>query len=633
MCGIVGYVGGRPVTDVLLKGLRRLEYRGYDSSGVALFNSGKIEVHRAAGRIAEIEPLLAKSTQSGVEGGIGHTRWATHGAPNTRNAHPHRVGDIVLVHNGIIENFREIQKMVHGKGMTPSSETDSELFAFLVQFEMAEERLGFVEAVRRSFLKITGSSSVVVMCEKQPGLIVGVRNGSPLVAASNPDLGTMLASDAQPLLDYTDTVHFLEDGDMVVCRNERVEFFEAKTGRPISRKAVHLDWSADRLDKNGYPHYMLKEIHEQPRTIRDTLNANFANSEVHLPFDFVDHPGIKALNAAERLIIVACGTSWHSALMGKYWFERWTRLSVEVELASEFRYRRTVLRPTDLVMGISQSGETADTLAVIQDVNKRGTPTCAITNVKGSTIAREAKSVFYTCAGPEIGVASTKAFTGQMLMLICLAGKLGRDAAIGQPSPAALEELSQLYRELFEVPYHVNAALERESATSKAIRDAARATQHSKGFFFIGRGYSFPQALEGALKLKEIAYVHAEGYAAGELKHGPIAMLEPSFTVIVMAPRDRWYEKTVSNLQEVKARGANLIAIGHADDTQVQSMCDHFIPFPIHSKGASGASVMSEALLPFLIAPMLQLFAYEIAVLKGTDVDQPRNLAKSVTVE
>ncbi|MBI3544071.1 MAG: glutamine--fructose-6-phosphate transaminase (isomerizing) [Deltaproteobacteria bacterium] len=621
------------MSDVLLKGLKRLEYRGYDSSGVAMFHGGKIEVHKAAGKITEIEPLLADRKQKGLEGGIGHTRWATHGAPNTKNAHPHKVGDIVLVHNGIIENYREIQKLVHSKGLTPKSETDSELFAFLVHFEMTEEKCSFVEAVRKSFLKITGASSVVAMHEQHPGLIVGVRNGSPLVAAWNPELGAMLASDAQPLLDYANTVHYLENGDMIVCERNKIEFIDAHSGLKISRPGVKIDWSADRLDKNGYPHYMLKEIHEQSRTILDTLNANFAASGAHLPFDFAPHPGIDNLSRTDRLSIVACGTSWHASLLGKYWLEKFAGLSVEAELASEFRYRSPVLKKNQVLMGVSQSGETADTLAVIQDVNKREIPTMCITNVKGSTIARESKSALYTYAGPEIGVASTKAFTGQMLMLLLLAGKLGRDVAVNDSTGKAMGEIERTYRELFEVPHHLSNALMEGSPTAKAVKAAALATQNSKGFFFIGRGYSFPIALEGALKLKEIAYVHAEGYAAGELKHGPIAMLEPDFTVIVLAPHDMWYEKTVSNLQEVKARGARIIAIGHADDKQIPQMCDHFIPMPIKTKKDDGTPTMSEALNPFLLAPILQLFSYEIATMKGTDVDQPRNLAKSVTVE
>ena len=632
MCGIIGYVGDRKVTDILLKGLKRLEYRGYDSSGVALFQDTGIQIYKAAGKIAEIEPLVSNVSMAGTFGGIGHTRWATHGAPNTTNAHPHRMGDIVLVHNGIIENYREIQELVFKRGHKPQSETDSELFAFLVHYEM-EKGTDFVEAVRLSFKKISGSSSIVAMCERHPGMIVGVRNGSPLVVATGADLGgSILASDAQPILDYTNDVYFLENGDMVVCTADKLEFMEADSGRLIDRKKTHLDWSADRLDKNGYDHYMLKEIHEQAITIRDTLNA-CSDVSGSLPFDFVENKGIDLLATADRLSIVACGTSWHASLVGKYWFEKFAGLPVEVELASEFRYREPSLRKNQVVMGVSQSGETADTLAVLNNVKKQEVSTLAITNVKGSTISREVSHPFYTCAGPEIGVASTKAFTGQLLMLLMLAGRLNRNLAMLDSTGQKMDALCSLWKQLFELPHYITTELHEESPTHRAIEAVANGTQDSSGFFFIGRGYSFPLALEGALKLKEIAYVHAEGYAAGELKHGPIAMLEPSFAVIVIAPRDRWYEKTVSNLQEVKARGARVISIGHADDKQLQSMSDFFIPLPINEKKEDGTPVLDESLFPFLISPILQLFSYKFAVLRGTDVDQPRNLAKSVTVE
>jgi glucosamine--fructose-6-phosphate aminotransferase (isomerizing) len=632
MCGIIGYVGDRRVTDVLLKGLKRLEYRGYDSSGVALFQEGAIRIQKAAGKITEIESQLSDVAVAGTYGAIGHTRWATHGAPNTINAHPHRVEDIVLVHNGIIENYRQIHEMVLRRGYKPVSETDSELFAFLVHFEM-ENGHDFIEAMRRSFRQISGSSSIVAMCERHPGMIVGIRNGSPLVVAVGGNLGgAMLASDAQPIMDYSNDVTFLENGDMVVCTSGKIEFLDAASGSLIERKVSRLDWSADRLDKNGYPHYMLKEIHEQALTIRDTLSAS-ADISGHLPFSLAETKGIELLERADRLSLVACGTSWHASLLGKYWFERFADLPAEAELASEFRYRKPVLRKDTVVMGVSQSGETADTLAVLNAVKKAEFSTLAITNVKGSSIAREVDHAFYTCAGPEIGVASTKAFTGQMLMLLMLAGRLGRDFAVNDSSGRMMDELAMIYRQLFEVPLYISTELQDESPTFRAVTKAAEGTLHSKGFFFIGRGYSFPLALEGALKLKEIAYVHAEGYAAGELKHGPIAMLEPDFTVIVIAPRDAWYEKTISNLQEVKARGAKVIGIGHADDAQMRAMSDHFIPLPINEKKDDGTPVLDESLLPFLVTPILQLFSYKIAVMKGTDVDQPRNLAKSVTVE
>lgn len=625
MCGIIGYVGDRKVTPILIKGLKRLEYRGYDSSGIAVHVDGSIKVTKAAGKIVDMEAQVSDFDVLGTFGGIGHTRWATHGAPNVVNAHPHRVDDIVLVHNGIIENFREIQELVHRRGYEPQSETDSELFAFLVRFEL-EKGHDFVESVRRAFGHITGSSSIVAMSEKHPGVIVGVRNGSPLVVACDEKLGgAALASDVQPLLDYTDTVTFLENGDMAVCSARGIEFVDAASGRRIERASTRIDWSADRLDKNGYPHYMLKEIHEQARTIRDTLGHAFvAQSSGSLPFELAENDGLKTLQDARRLSILACGTSWHASLLGKYWIEERSGLPVETEVASEYRYRIPASGEGQVVMGVSQSGETADTLAVLQMMKGRGAPTLAICNVKDSSIGRTVDHAFYTYAGPEIGVASTKAFTAQMLKLFLLSARLGRERAMADSTGKAMEELCELQRQLYELPVHLSTELEAESASCIAVNKAATEAQHSKGFFFIGRGYSYPLALEGALKLKEIAYVHAEGYAAGELKHGPIAMLEPSFTVIVIAPRDRWYEKTVSNLQEVKARGARVIAIGHEGDEQLAGMADHFISIP---------GGLHESLMPFQITPLLQLFSYKIATLKGTDVDQPRNLAKSVTVE
>lgn len=618
MCGIIGYVGPRPVHSILLKGLKRLEYRGYDSSGVAYFRDNQIEVTKAEGKIAEIERLLDGETLTGVGGGIGHTRWATHGKPSKVNSHPHRTADIVLVHNGIIENYKELREEIMARGYNPVSETDSELFGFLVHFEM-QTGTDFVEAVRKSFKRVHGSSSIVAMNENQPGLIVGVRNGSPLVVASSSEFGTMLASDAQPILDYLKDVVFLENGDMVVAHAGETRFLDLNTGERIERKPTHLEWEADRLDKNGYAHYMLKEIHEQSRTIRDTIAAHL-NIESDKAFEFNDSKGFDVLAGVNKLSILACGTSWHASLMGRYWMEQWADISVEAELASEYRYRRPFVHPKQAVMGVSQSGETADTLAVINDMKKAAIKTLAVANVRGSTLARESDAVFYTHAGPEIGVASTKAFTAQMLMLLLIAGRLARNSS----DPKVVAEAKAVYSQLLEIPHLISSQLDPDSATTNAIHRATKSVIDSSGFFFIGRGYSYPLALEGALKLKEIAYVHAEGYAAGELKHGPIAMLDNQMCTIVIAPKDRWYEKTVSNLQEVKARSSKVVAIGNADDEALRKLADFYIPIP---------TGVREELMPFLIAPVLQLFSYEIALMKGTDVDQPRNLAKSVTVE
>jgi glucosamine--fructose-6-phosphate aminotransferase (isomerizing) len=409
MCGIIGYSGPRPVVDLLIQGLKRLEYRGYDSTGIAYLDGNKIKVIKSEGKLLNTERLVgeAENTHSSTTG-IGHTRWATHGKPTTQNAHPHRTGHVVLVHNGIIENYQLIRERVIKNGLKPQSETDSELFGFLV-LEQMDQGKGLREAVRLAFLQIEGACSVVVMSEREPGVIIGVRRGAPLVAARDPKSGFLLASDPAPLLEYTQDVLFLEDGDLVEGSARGVEFFEIETGRPCTRAVTRLDWSADKMDRQGYPHYMLKEIHEQPLALIDTLNGVLDRKRAD-PFPLADQPGVKILHEARHLVFVACGTSWHAAMEGKYWIERFARISVSVELASEFRYRDPVILDGSVVVGLSQSGETADTLAVIKEMKRKGIPTLAITNVRGSTLAREASAAFYTSAGPEIGVAATKSF-------------------------------------------------------------------------------------------------------------------------------------------------------------------------------------------------------------------------------
>ncbi|MCM2278397.1 MAG: glutamine--fructose-6-phosphate transaminase (isomerizing) [Oligoflexia bacterium] len=620
MCGIVGYIGSRPAVDVLVRGLRRLEYRGYDSAGVAFFRDSRIEIRKAEGKLENVERLLNGAIEGHADAtcGIGHTRWATHGKPTTQNAHPHQTGHVVIVHNGIIENYQELKKEIIGRGGHPKSETDSELFGFLVYEEM-EKGLGLVEAVRASFRHVQGACSVVVLSEKEPGLVVGVRNGSPLVAARDPKGGTILASDAQPLLEYTREVIFLEQGDMAVASSGELRIVSLETGKELEREAARLDWSPEKLDKQGFPHYMLKEIHEQPGALVDTLNGLLERAST-APFPLAEQPGARLLDSAREIHLVACGSSWHAAQVGKYWLERWARIPVSVDLASEFRYRAPVLGQGAVVLGISQSGETADTLAVVRQMKALGIRTLGITNVRGSTLSREADAVFYTSAGPEIGVAATKTFTAQLLVLLLLAGYLGLRRG-ADPQGA----IPPLFEQLVRVPHLLADFLGSEAMAS--AREAAAALAASKGFFFIGRGYSFPVALEGALKLKEIAYIHAEGYAAGELKHGPIAMIDEGMAVVVLAPRDGWRDKTVSNLEEVKARGARILGVGAADDHALASLCDHWVPLP------AAVRPLDECLLPFLLTPLLQLFSYEIAIRKGTDVDKPRNLAKSVTVE
>jgi glucosamine--fructose-6-phosphate aminotransferase (isomerizing) len=640
MCGIVGYVGNRSASEILLHGLKRLEYRGYDSAGVALLMDSQIEIKKSQGRLGNVEKLLNGSTEyyDSSHCGIGHTRWATHGKPTTQNAHPHKTGHVVLVHNGIIENYIAIRQQLILKGHHPLSETDSELFGFLVLDEM-NQGFGLVEAVRKSFSGLQGQCSVVVMSEKEPGVIVGVRNGSPLVVALDPEGGAIFASDAQPLMQLTKDVIFLEHGDIAVGTKEGLSFFELETGKKVERKATQLNWSVDKLDRGGFPHYMLKEIYEQPVALVDTLNGILDRGGAEL-FSLAEQPCVKILEQAEELVLVACGTSWHAALLGKYWIEHLAKIPVSVELASEFRYRELISRKGTVVVGISQSGETADTLAVLREMKKQKIPTLGICNVRGSSILREADAVFYTSAGPEIGVAATKTFMAQLLVMFLLAGYLGvrRQKKISEalmaeeiegasPSQAQMNVFPQLFEDLVLLPHLLTSGLSPDSEMIQQILAVNKNLGPVKGFFFIGRGYSFPIALEGALKLKEIAYDHAEGYAAGELKHGPIAMIDEGMVVVVLAPRDSWRDKTVSNLEEVKARGAKIIGIGDSKDMDLKGLCDFWIPLPEESRK------ISPILLPFLLTPAIQLLSYHRAVLKGTDVDKPRNLAKSVTVE
>jgi glucosamine--fructose-6-phosphate aminotransferase (isomerizing) len=467
------------------------------------------------------------------------------------------------------------------------------------------------------------------MSEKEPGLVIGVRNGSPLVATIDPQGGAVVASDAQPLLEISRDVFFLEHGDMVVGTEKGLSFYDLKTGQPVKRETTRLDWSVEKLDKRGFPHYMLKEIHEQPAALVDTLNGLLDRVSTD-PFPIAEQPAIKHFQNAEEITIVACGTSWYAALVGKYWLERWARIPVNVELASEFRYRHPVLGKNNLLIAMSQSGETADTLAVVRQVKAMGNKTVGITNVRGSTLSRETDAILYTSAGPEIGVAATKTFTTQMLILLLIAGYLNiyrGKPGYGAVDAKSLHDVTRLFNDLIRLPHLLSDELEEASPLIAAVKKASPELARLKGFFFIGRGYSFPIALEGALKLKEIANVHAEGYAGGELKHGPIAMIDENMAVIVLAPKDTWRDKTVSNLEEVKARGAVIVGIGDQADTQLRQLCDHWLPLP------KGSREIDESLLPFLLTPAVQLLSYELALLKGTDVDKPRNLAKSVTVE
>jgi glucosamine--fructose-6-phosphate aminotransferase (isomerizing) len=609
MCGIVGYVGDEQAVPVLLGGLKRLEYRGYDSAGVALLHDGKIDVRRSVGKLASLEKALTEKTLAGTVG-IGHTRWATHGRPSEQNAHPHRSGDCVLVHNGIIENYLPLKQQLQQAGYRFESETDTEVVAHLIARHVQQGK-GLAEAVRGAVGEIRGSYALVVMCEREPGTLVAARSGCPLVVGRT-DKATFVASDVMAMLAHTRDVTYLDEGDVAVLTASDLRVVDA-SGNPVLRPPSRVTWDAEAAEKGGYPHFMLKEIHEQPQTILDTMRGRytFEQGEADLP-----DIGLTPEQFAEvgRIWIVACGTSWHAGLVGKYLLEEMIRTPVQVDIASEFRYRDPLVRKEDLFITISQSGETADTLAAAREAKGKGARVVSIVNVVGSTLARESDGILYTHCGPEIGVASTKAFTAQLTALYLLSLHLARVRGVlnANDGRAWLERVVAL-------PSLVEEILKREDE----IAAIAKRYHRKQNFLYLGRGINYPIALEGALKLKEISYIHAEGYAAGEMKHGPIALIDKDMPVVVLAPRDRLYEKTVSNLMEVKARHAPVIAFVSEGERDLGAIADAVFTIPD----------VPALLTPILYTVALQLLAYHIAVLKGTDVDQPRNLAKSVTVE
>ena len=609
MCGIIGYSGVQDATPILIEGLKRLEYRGYDSAGIAILHGGEISVKRSAGKLENLERLVTKEHIHGVVG-IGHTRWATHGRPSEQNAHPHRSGNLVVVHNGIIENFLPLRHRLESEGFQFNSETDSEVIAHLLVSYMKGHQ-SLCEAVRSAVPDLHGSYAVAVLCASEPGVIVTARSGCPLVIGQN-GKGTFLASDVTPLLGHTRDVVFLEDGEIGVLTPSSISVM-GMDGRSILRDPVKIDWDAEAAEKEGYPHFMLKEIHEQPQVIMDTLGGryNLDAGEADLPDLAI---GAEELICARRIWIVACGTSWHAGLVGKYLFEEMIRNPVQVDIASEFRYREPIIQKNDLFIAISQSGETADTLAAAREAKRRGAAVLAIVNVIGSSLAREADGVIYTRCGPEISVASTKAFTGQMIAMYLLALHIGRVRKV-----LNTEEGRWWLDQFMLLPGRVEHVLKQEGH----ILASAKQFFTKKNFLYLGRGINYPIALEGALKLKEISYIHAEGYAAGEMKHGPIALVEEDMPVVVLAPRDRLYEKTINNLMEVRTRNAPIIALASEGDQDIHDLAEvvFFIP-EVHP-----------LLTPILFAVELQLFAYHMAVLRGIDVDRPRNLAKSVTVE
>ncbi len=606
MCGIVGYIGDRQATPILVQGLRRLEYRGYDSAGVSVWNDGNSQVVRCQGKLRNLEEKLKVEPAAGTVG-IGHTRWATHGRPSDQNAHPHKVGPISVVHNGIIENHLALRAELESAGAVFSSETDTEIFAHLIAREL-ETSTNLTDAVRRIIPKVTGAYAIVAMNDSDPSLLVAAKNASPLIAGVG-EGENFLASDVPAILSETREIIFVDEGEIVTITKNSISLSDFD-GKPITRAAKTIHWSAVQAEKDGYKHYMAKEIHEQPRAIADTLAGRVDLERDNVVLDDVDIDVTKV----KRIVMVACGTSYHASLVGEFLIESLARIPVEVDLASEFRYRDPIIGETDLVVAISQSGETADTMGAVREAKKKGAKVLAISNVLDSSIPRLADYAFYTHAGPEIGVASTKAFTTQLAALVLFAIHLGR-----KTKKLSAARAHELLAELVSLPTKMQEVIEH----SAQLEVVARRYGNAKGFLFLGRGNQFPIALEGALKLKEISYIHAEGYPAGEMKHGPIALIDENLPVVVLVPAGPHYEKVVTNLIEVRARAGKIIAIATRGDREIGKSADEVILIP----------EIAIELQPLLTTLPLQLLSYYVADFKGTDIDQPRNLAKSVTVE
>ena len=612
MCGIVGYIGEKNAYPILIQGLQRLEYRGYDSAGLALFND-TLNVYKCKGRVADLEKHVSAEDISGHVG-IGHTRWATHGEPNDSNAHPHTSmnGDFVLVHNGIIENYAELKSDLLKKGYSFNSQTDTEVLVNLIEyFYRNAEDVDAEIAVRLALSKVVGAYGIVVICKNEKDKLIAARKGSPLVIGIGKG-EYFIASDATPIVNYTDSVIYLNDHDVAIIHKDSLTL-KTVENNPVSFKITKVDMTIGDLGKGDFEHFMLKEIFEQPKTIEDTFRGRITADHTDIVLGGLIDVFPRILSA-RRIIIIGCGTSWHAALVGEYLIEEYARVPVEVEYASEFRYRNPILNSDDLVIAISQSGETADTLAALRMAKEKGATILGICNVVGSSIARETDGGIYTHAGVEIGVASTKAFTAQVTIMTLLALKLAKEKA-----QISKELYSELIQELAEIPEKVKSILVKHPH----IKEVAEKYKDAINALYLGRGYLFPVALEGALKLKEISYIHAEGYAAGEMKHGPIALVDDNLPVIVVAAKDHYYEKIVSNIQEVKARRGNIIAVVTEGDDGLKNIVNDLLEIP---KSHPAVSALL-AIIP------LQLFSYYIAVMRGCDVDQPRNLAKSVTVE
>ena len=613
MCGIVGYSGPRRVVPVLLEGLRRLEYRGYDSAGIVYLQEGKLIKHRCQGKLSNLEAIIGDAIIAPSTCGLGHTRWATHGAPTTINAHPHSdcTGDLVVIHNGIIENYHSLREELKANGHTFTSETDTEVLAHLIE-EYLETDL--YTAVCKALSRVEGSYALGVLWAGMPGTLIAARNQSPLVLGLHEVGGSFMASDIPALLPFTNQVIFLEDMEIAVLNENSRQIFSLTTGEKVERQAETILWNAAMAEKAGYKHFMLKEIFEQPQAITNTIagRINPATGEVSLPEVNLTAADIAGI---DRIFLVACGTSWHAALVAKYWIERYARIPVEVDIASEFRYRHLLINERVLTISISQSGETADTLAGIRIAKKMRSKVVTICNVVGSTMTREADGVVYTHAGPEIGVASTKAFISQLAALFLFTLYLGQ-----QKKTISTEKQLELSQALVGIAPLIEQQL---PLIQKQIGGLIESFYDCRDFLFVGRGLSFPIALEGALKLKEISYIHAEGYASGELKHGPIALIDKDMPILALVPQDEVYQKSISNVEEIKARQGRLILIGSEGDSHLRNITDDVVYLPkIH-----------DDMNPILYTVPAQLLAYEIATRRGCDVDQPRNLAKSVTVE
>lgn len=613
MCGIVGYCGPRKVVPVVLEGLRRLEYRGYDSAGIVYLQDGGLVKHRSEGKLSRLEGIIDDAIIAPAHIGLGHTRWATHGPPTTINAHPHSdcSGNLVVVHNGIVENYHSLREELIEQGHKFASETDTEVLAHLIEHYLEGD---LVKAIKTAIARVQGSYAIGVLWTGMPDTLVAVRNQSPLVLGVSDEEGSFLASDIPALLPYTNKVVFMEDMELALLTRDSYKVYSLATDEPVEKTVQSIEWNSAMAEKAGYKHFMLKEIFEQPQAITNTISGriNVETGEVDLP---VTELSSESLDEIDRIFLVACGTSWHAALVAKYWIEKYAKIPVEVDIASEFRYRHLLIDERVLTIAISQSGETADTLAGIRIAKELGSKILTICNVVGSTMTREADGTIYTHAGPEIGVASTKAFISQLAALFLFTLALGR-----RRQTMEAEQSIKLGRELVAIAGIVERELPRiQDEVEKLIENY----YDCRDFLFVGRGLNFPIALEGALKLKEISYIHAEGYASGELKHGPIALIDKDMPVLALVPQDEVYQKSISNVEEIKARQGRIILIGTEGDQHLKNITEDVIYLP----------KVDSSMNPILYTIPAQLLAYAIASKRGCDVDQPRNLAKSVTVE